>query len=62
MIRIERQIGKLEEKISALVAEQESAEFGADQLLAITNTIGECQIAKAILEDEWLVTTEKIDK
>ena len=62
LARIERQIGKLEEKISALLAEQESAEFGADQLLAITNTIGECQIAKAILEDEWLVTTEKIDK
>ena len=62
LARIERQIGKLEEKISALLAEQERAEFGADQLLEITKTIGECKSAKAILEDEWLVTTEKIDK
>jgi ATP-binding cassette subfamily F protein uup len=60
LARLERQIGKLEEKISALLSEQESAEFDAERLIEITNTIHECQATKALLEDEWLVAESKL--
>ena len=60
LARLERQIAKLDEKISNLQAEQESAEFDSERLIEVTNAISEYQVTKALLEDEWLVTELKL--
>jgi ATP-binding cassette subfamily F protein uup len=58
LARIERQISKLEEKIAALLDEQEQCEFDADRLIEIANELENLKIEKGLREDEWLVTTE----
>jgi len=58
LARIERQISKLEERISQLIAEQESAQFDADRLIEITSELATINKDKELREDEWLVTTE----
>ena len=58
LARIERQISKLEEKIAALIAEQEICEFDAQRLIEIANELENLKIDKGLREDEWLVTTE----
>jgi ATP-binding cassette subfamily F protein uup len=60
LARLERQIAKLEEKISALAVEQESAESDAERLIEISTLISEHQVTKTSLEDEWLVTETKL--
>ena len=57
MARTERQIAKLAEKISALLAEQESAEFDADRLAEITSELSEISEEKERREEEWLAAT-----
>jgi ATP-binding cassette subfamily F protein uup len=57
LARLERQIAKLEEKISALVTEQESAEFDADRLIEITTELSELNQEKVRREEEWLAAT-----
>ena len=58
LARIERQIAKLEEKIAALLAEQELCEFDAERLIEIANELIVIKKDKELREDEWLVTTE----
>jgi ATP-binding cassette subfamily F protein uup len=57
LARTERQIAKLAEKISALLAEQESAEFDADRLAEITSELSEISQEKERREEEWLAAT-----
>ena len=57
LARTERQIAKLAEKISALLAEQESAEFDADRLAEITSELSEVNQEKERREEEWLAAT-----
>jgi ATP-binding cassette subfamily F protein uup len=58
LARIERQISKLEEKIAALIAEQEASEFDAQRLIEIAKELEMLRADKGLREDEWLVTTE----
>ena len=58
LARVERQIAKLEERISQLTTEQESAQFDAERLAEITNELTTLKKDKELREDEWLVTTE----
>jgi ATP-binding cassette subfamily F protein uup len=57
LARTERQIAKLEEKIAALLAEQEDAEFDADRLAEITSELSEISEEKERREEEWLAAT-----
>ena len=57
LARTERQIAKLAEKISALLTEQESAEFDADRLAEITSELSEISQEKERREEEWLAAT-----
>jgi ATP-binding cassette subfamily F protein uup len=61
LARIERQIAKLEEKIIALLAEQEQCEFDAERLAAISDELAEFNLEKTRREEEWLVATSLIE-
>jgi ATP-binding cassette subfamily F protein uup len=60
LVRVERQMEKLEEKIGALMAEQESASFDAPRLIEITQELEVAHAEKAEREEEWLEITEKL--
>jgi ATP-binding cassette subfamily F protein uup len=61
LARIERQIAKLDEKISALLAEQELSEFDAPRLAAIATELVELSSEKSRREEEWLAATVLIE-
>jgi ATP-binding cassette subfamily F protein uup len=61
LARIERQIAKLDEKIAALVTEQELSEFDASRLAAIAAELVELSSEKSRREEEWLAATVLID-
>jgi ATP-binding cassette subfamily F protein uup len=58
LARIDRQIAKIEEKIAALLVEQELCEFDAERLSEIADELIALKKDKELREDEWLVTTE----
>jgi ATP-binding cassette subfamily F protein uup len=58
LARIERQIAKLDERISQLITEQDSAQSNADRLIEITSELTKLNEDKQLREDEWLATTE----
>jgi ATP-binding cassette subfamily F protein uup len=57
LTRLERQMEKCDNAISTLIAEQETAAFDAERLIAITSELAELQAAKAKFEEEWLQVT-----
>ena len=57
LARIERQIAKIEEKIAALLAEQELSEFSSERLAAITGELADLNLEKSRREEEWLAAT-----
>jgi ATP-binding cassette subfamily F protein uup len=57
LTRLERQMEKCDSAISTLIAEQETAAFDAERLIAITSELAELQAAKAKFEEEWLQVT-----
>ena len=57
LIRLERQMEKLDSKIKELFAEQESSAFDAERLVAISAELSDLQEDKAKLEEEWLQIT-----
>jgi ATP-binding cassette subfamily F protein uup len=61
LVRIERQIAKLDEKVAALLAEQELCEFDAERLAAITVELVELNSEKSRREEEWLAATVLIE-
>jgi ATP-binding cassette subfamily F protein uup len=61
LARIERQIAKLEEKIAALINEQNTAEYDANRLVAITAELTDLQSEKLSREEEWLAATLLIE-
>jgi ATP-binding cassette subfamily F protein uup len=61
LARIERQIAKLDEKIAALLTEQEQSEFDAQRLAAIAAELAELSSEKSRREEEWLAATVLIE-
>ena len=61
LARIERQIAKIEEKIAALLAEQELSEFSSERLAAITGELADMNLEKSRREEEWLAATLLIE-
>jgi len=57
LTRLDRQMEKCDNAISTLIAEQETAAFDAERLIAITSELAELQAAKAKFEEEWLQVT-----
>ena len=57
LARLERQLEKISEKISALVLAQESAAFDPLRLAEIDKELERVRASQAELEEEWLVTT-----
>ena len=54
LIRIERQMEKLDGEIKELEKEQEAAAFDADALLKATEALTAAKIKRDALEEEWL--------
>ena len=61
LARIERQIAKLEEKIAALINEQNTAEYDANRLVEITAELTDLNSEKLAREEEWLAATLLIE-
>ena len=59
--RLERQLEKCDNQISALVTEQESAAYEAERLIAITTEVGNLRAEKVKLEEEWLQVTLSLE-
>ncbi len=57
IIRLERKMKKLDEKIAALLAEEEVSSFEAARLIEIARELEVSKSEKAALEEEWLQTT-----
>jgi ATP-binding cassette subfamily F protein uup len=57
LTRLERQMEKCDTAISTLLAEQETAAFDAERLIAIASELAELQASKAKFEEEWLQVT-----
>ena len=57
LTRLERQMEKCDKAIATLVAEQESAAFDADRLIAIASELEVLHSDKQKLEEEWLQVT-----
>ena len=57
LTRIERQVGKLKEKIDELRKEQEAQAFDSSKLLEITQALQEAEVELATREEEWLEVT-----
>jgi ATP-binding cassette subfamily F protein uup len=57
LTRLERQMEKCERAISTLIAEQESAAFDAERLIAIASELEVLNSDKQKLEEEWLQVT-----
>jgi ATP-binding cassette subfamily F protein uup len=54
LVRIERQMEKLDLEITELEKAQEAAAFNAEELLRITGELEAAKIKRAELEEEWL--------
>jgi hypothetical protein len=52
---------KCDSKVSELIAEQESAAFDAERLVAISAELLDLQTEKAKLEEEWLQVTLSLE-
>jgi ATP-binding cassette subfamily F protein uup len=61
LTRLERQMEKCDSKVSELIAEQESAAFDAERLVAISAELLDLQAEKAKLEEEWLQVTLSLE-
>jgi ATP-binding cassette subfamily F protein uup len=61
LTRLERQMEKCDLKVSELIAEQESAAFDAERLVAISAELLDLQAEKAKLEEEWLQVTLSLE-
>jgi ATP-binding cassette subfamily F protein uup len=61
LVRLERQIEKCNSAIATLTAEQESAAFDADRLIAITSELASLSTEAAKLEEEWLKVTLSLE-
>ncbi len=57
LTRLERQMEKCDTAISTLLAEQETAAFDAERLIAIAAELEELQASKTKFEEEWLQVT-----
>ncbi len=57
IVRLERQIQKIDERISVLMAEQEISAFDSDRLLSISQELSQINLDKIKLEEEWLQAT-----
>ena len=57
LTRIERQVGKLKEKIDELRKEQDAQAFDSSKLLEITQALQEAEVELATREEEWLEVT-----
>ncbi len=57
LARLERQLEKCDNAISALIAEQETAAFDAERLIAISSELQVLNSDKQELEEEWLQVT-----
>ncbi len=54
IVRLERQIQKIDERISLLMAEQEISAFDSDRLFSISQELSQINLDKIKLEEEWL--------
>ncbi len=61
IVRLERQIQKIDERIYVLMAEQEISAFDFDRLLSISQELSQINLDKIKLEEEWLSATLAID-
>jgi ATP-binding cassette subfamily F protein uup len=61
LVRLERQMEKCSSAIAALTAEQESAAFDADRLVAIASELTALGTEAAKLEEEWLHVTLSLE-
>lgn len=57
LVRLERQLEKISEKISGLLVDQEVAAFDPERLAQIDNELESLRSDQANLEEEWLATT-----
>jgi ATP-binding cassette subfamily F protein uup len=57
LTRLERQMEKCDTAIATLIAEQETAAFDADRLIAISAELEALNSDKQKLEEEWLQVT-----
>ena len=57
LTRLERQVGKLKEKIDELKKEQEAQAFDSSKLLEISQALQEAEVELATREEEWLEVT-----
>ncbi len=57
IIRLERKMKKVDERITALLAEEEVSSFDAAHLIEIVRELEVSKSEKAALEEEWLQTT-----
>jgi ATP-binding cassette subfamily F protein uup len=57
LVRVERQLEKISEKISSLVLAQDKAAFDPDLLERIDKELETVRVDQAKLEEEWLATT-----
>jgi len=61
LVRLERQIEKCNAAIATLTAEQETAAFDADRLVAIASELAVLGTEAAKLEEEWLQVTLSLE-
>ena len=61
LVRLERQMEKCSAAIAVLTAEQESAAFDADRLVAITAELAVLGMEATKLEEEWLQVTLSLE-
>jgi ATP-binding cassette subfamily F protein uup len=57
LTRLERQMEKCDAAIATLIAEQETAAFDAERLIAITSELEVLMGEKVKLEEDWLQVT-----
>jgi len=57
LVRLERQLEKISEKISSLLLAQEAAAFDPVRLAQIDEELEAVRVGQAVLEEEWLATT-----
>jgi ATP-binding cassette subfamily F protein uup len=57
LARLERQVGKLKEKIKELQKEQEEQSFDPAKLAEVTKSLGEAENELTTREEEWLEVT-----
>jgi len=57
LTRLERQVGKLKERIQELKKEQDAQAFDSAKLLEITSSLQEAESELALREEEWLEVT-----